>query len=104
VFEIKVKKSFSAAHFYVGVGGPERSPHGHDFRVTAVFTTESTNELGMIAHDKDMLKLLGKVIAPLDHEMLNDLSFFYSPTLESIATLILVSLRAVVPPQLKSST
>lgn len=101
MFEIKVKSQFNAAHHYSGVGGPERSLHGHTFNVSVFVNVadEFVNELGLTVHPRDIRKTVDKVVSELDHRNLNDMDEFEdrNPTLESIAVLVYHSLKGVLP-------
>lgn len=102
MYEVTVTTKFDAAHCYEGIGGPERSLHGHTFSVEVVYQAREPNELGMVVHDKDIIKMTRKIVAQLDHVNLCEQDVFkdtkeHNPTLENIASVIFGTLQVVCP-------
>jgi len=80
MYEITVRKTFSAAHT-LDIGGKRENLHGHNFKVEATIASEKLNADGLV---------LDEILEDLDHTFLNDLPPFskMSPTAENIARFI----------------
>ncbi|MEA2014093.1 MAG: 6-carboxytetrahydropterin synthase [Thermodesulfobacteriota bacterium] len=89
MYEITVKKTFSAAHTLV-IGGKREELHGHNFKVEATVSSEGLNKEGLVLDFRVLKKWLDEILEELDHTFLNDLTAFKnsSPTAENIATFI----------------
>lgn len=87
MYEIAVKKSFSAAHRLIGYGGQCENLHGHNWVAQVSFTAEKLDEQGMVIDFARVSKELGRITGMLDHKLINDVKPFDSvnPTAEKIA-------------------
>lgn len=90
MYEIKVRKSFSAAHNLKNYHGKCEHLHGHNWLVEAVFSYKSLDKDGMAMDFKLAKELLEGVIERLDHSYLNELEVLknINPTSENIAKFI----------------
>jgi 6-pyruvoyltetrahydropterin/6-carboxytetrahydropterin synthase len=97
MFEIDIKKDFSAAHFLKGYNGDCANLHGHNWTVEAYITSNSLDEIGIAVDFRLLKKELLNIIDELDHTCLNDLPQFKSqnPTSEIIAKYIYTSLSKI---------
>ncbi|MBW2630487.1 MAG: 6-carboxytetrahydropterin synthase QueD [Deltaproteobacteria bacterium] len=105
MYEITVKKTFSAAHT-LNIGGKREDLHGHNFRVEATVASEKLNADGLVLDFRVLKKWVNKILEDLDHTFLNDLPPFsnISPTAENIAKFIYDRLeKNTVPVDLKVS-
>ena len=68
--------TFSAAHQIRGhQGGCERM-HGHNYRVRVVVAAERLDALGMVIDFADLKQVVGEILGPFDHRVINDLPPF----------------------------
>jgi 6-pyruvoyltetrahydropterin/6-carboxytetrahydropterin synthase len=97
MFEIDIKKDFSAAHFLKGYNGDCANLHGHNWTVEAYITSNSLDEIGIAVDFRLLKKELLNIIDELDHTCLNDLPQFKSqnPTSEIIAKYIYTRLSKI---------
>jgi 6-pyruvoyltetrahydropterin/6-carboxytetrahydropterin synthase len=97
MFEIDIKREFSAAHFLKGYKGNCASLHGHNWIVEAYILADSLDEIGIAVDFRVLKKELEAIISKLDHSCLNDLSCFESqnPTSEVIAKYIYNELTTI---------
>ena len=96
MFKIKVRDSFSSAHYLKNYKGPCENLHGHNWIVEVEVKGKTLNELGLLIDFKELKKLLKKVLAELDHKVLNEIPFFknHNPSSEFIAYYIFQKLKA----------
>jgi len=68
--------TFSAAHQIRGhTGGCERV-HGHNYRVRVHVSAAALDPLGMVLDFADLKAVVGDVLGPFDHRLLNDVPPF----------------------------
>lgn len=90
MFDIEIRRTFSAAHQLKGYDGDCRNLHGHNYSVVVHVAAEKLNDIG-IALDFKLLKVaLDEVIGPFDHHNLSELPEFQAvnPTSEILAQTI----------------
>jgi len=89
MYEITVRKTFSAAHT-LNIDGKREDLHGHNFKVEATIASETLNADGLVLDFRVFKKWMDEILEDLDHTFLNDSPPFHtiSPTAENIATLI----------------
>lgn len=95
MYEIRIRRSFSAAHNLKNYKGKCEKLHGHNWNVEVVFAYDSVDKNG-IAIDFRMAKRMVKSITEkLDHSYLNELNLLknINPTSENIAKFIYASLK-----------
>lgn len=87
MYELGVKRTFSAAHQLRGYHGPCETLHGHTFAVEVRVQAEEVNELGLAMDFKEIKKLLEKLLADYDHRLLNQVPPFerQNPSSENLA-------------------
>ncbi|MBN1231817.1 MAG: 6-carboxytetrahydropterin synthase QueD [Candidatus Coatesbacteria bacterium] len=87
MYKLKVKTYFSAAHCLEGYPGACQRIHGHNWDITACFSSDKLNELGMVEDFNVLKKELNMLIEKLDHRLLNEIEPFdkINPTSENIA-------------------
>lgn len=90
MYEVTIKKDFSAAHTLRDVGGMCEGLHGHNFIVEATLSAPALNGEGLAVDFRDAKAWLSEVIGELDHTCLNELPCFSgrNPSSENIARLI----------------
>ena len=89
-FDLRVQRSFAAAHHLRGYPGDCQRPHGHTWMVAVVLRANRLNELGFVVDFKDVKTAVDLAIASLDHTDLNTLPEFQSvnPSCENVAQVL----------------
>lgn len=87
MYEVTIRKSFSAAHLLKEIGGKCEELHGHNFIVEVSAAAEALNEEGLLIDFRDLKRWTDEVLADLDHKYLNELPFFkdVNPSSERVA-------------------
>ncbi len=87
MYEVTIKKSFSAAHLLKEIGGKCEELHGHNFLVEVSVAAESLNSEGLLIDFRVVKGWTDEVLEQLDHKYLNELEYFKSinPSSEQIA-------------------
>lgn len=99
MFEIIVKKKFSAAHRITGYPGDCSKLHGHNWLIELRLGVEKLNDLGMAFDFRKAKDILEECMEKLDHTCLNDNPFLDggNPTAERLAEIIFNELKQKVP-------
>jgi 6-pyruvoyltetrahydropterin/6-carboxytetrahydropterin synthase len=89
MYEITVKRTFSAAHTLV-IGGKSETLHGHNFTVEVTLSSERLDNEGLVVDFRVLKGWTDETLEKLDHSFLNELSFFQdiNPTSENIARFV----------------
>jgi 6-pyruvoyltetrahydropterin/6-carboxytetrahydropterin synthase len=87
MYEVTIKKSFSAAHLIREIGGKCEALHGHNFLVEVSVAAESLNDEGLLIDFRVVKRWTEEILAQLDHKYLNELEYFQNmnPSSEQIA-------------------
>jgi 6-pyruvoyltetrahydropterin/6-carboxytetrahydropterin synthase len=87
MYEVTIRKSFSAAHLLKEIGGKCEALHGHNFFVEVSVVAESLNEEDLLIDFRDVKRWTQEILEQLDHKYLNELDFFQgvNPSSERIA-------------------
>lgn len=98
MFELRVKVDFAAAHHLEGYPGDCARPHGHNFVVEVFARSEGLDSIGMAMDFRALKGAAKELIAPWDHQDLNELKDFQklAPTAENIAKLSFDRLSATL--------
>ncbi len=90
MYEVTIKKSFSAAHVLKEIGGKCEELHGHNFVVEVSVISCELNAEGILIDFRILKKWTDEIIDELDHKYLNDIEHFkgINPTSEIIAKFI----------------
>ncbi|MHB8907355.1 MAG: 6-carboxytetrahydropterin synthase QueD [Syntrophales bacterium] len=90
MYEVTIKKSFSAAHLIREIGGKCEALHGHNFLVEVSVAAETLNEEGLLIDFRIVKQWTDEILAQLDHTYLNELDYFQNvnPSSEEIARLL----------------
>lgn len=99
MFEVKVEKSFSAAHHLLNYNGKCENLHGHNWKTEVFAKGEKLNASNILIDFKDLKKELNDVLEYLDHKDLNELEPFknQSPSSELIAKFIYTQIKERFP-------
>ena len=87
MYEVTIKKSFSAAHLLKEIGGKCEELHGHNFLVEVSVVSESLNSEGLLIDFRVVKGWTDEVLEQLDHKYLNEIEYFKSinPSSEQLA-------------------
>jgi len=87
MYEVTIKKSFSAAHLLKEIGGKCEALHGHNFLAEVTVASEWLNSEGLLIDFRTVKRWTEEVLQTLDHTYLNELDFFKgrNPSSEAIA-------------------
>lgn len=108
MFEISVKKSFSATHALAGSRGLIEEPHPHRFECEVKITSKTLGEGGMGVDFRSVDEALDAIVGPIEGSSINDSRLLAgkSPSAENIALAIFNVLEERFPKEalLKSVT
>ena len=95
MYQLSIRKEFSAAHRLREYQGKCEALHGHNWKVDILVSSSKLNKIGIVADFKDLKTILNKVLEELDHAYLNDIPYFrkHNPTSENIAKYIFTRLK-----------
>ena len=87
MYEVTIKKSFSAAHLLKEIGGKCEELHGHNFLVEVSVASESLNSEDLLIDFRVVKRWTDEVLELLDHKYLNDIEYFknINPSSEQLA-------------------
>ena len=90
MYEVTIRKSFSAAHILKDIGGKCEDLHGHNFIVEATVKGEALNEEDILIDFRDLKRWTNEILEALDHKYLNEIEVFkgMNPSSERIARYI----------------
>ena len=90
MYEVTIKKTFSAAHTLKDIGGKCEELHGHNFTVEVSVASRELNEEGLLVDFRTLKGWTEEIIEELDHKSLNDIPYFEktNPSSENIARFI----------------
>jgi 6-pyruvoyltetrahydropterin/6-carboxytetrahydropterin synthase len=90
MYEVTIKKTFSAAHILKEIGGKCEDLHGHNFIVEVTVRGESLNQEDILIDFRDLKRWTNEVLEALDHKYLNEIEVFNrtNPSSERIARYI----------------
>jgi len=88
MYELKIIQWFSAAHFLRHYHGRCENLHGHNWKVEVMVEGKTLGESGMLLDFREIKKITEKILAPLDHQLLNRVKPFnrINPTAENLAS------------------
>lgn len=89
MFELRIKVDFPAAHHLEGYPGDCARPHGHNWVLEVFAKSKRLDSVGMAMDFRDLKREAKEVVAPWDHQDLNQLPDFKerNPSAEQIAVL-----------------
>lgn len=90
MYEVTIKKMFSAAHRLREVGGGCEKLHGHNFAVEVSVKAPDLNKEGLLIDFRDLKRWTNEILDLLDHKCLNELPEFknLNPSSEHISRFI----------------
>lgn len=95
MYEIKIIRFFSAAHFLSDYHGKCEALHGHNWKVEVIVRREDLGEGNMAIDFSRLKRITEDVLKKLDHKNLNELPYFkdQNPSSETIARYIFKELE-----------
>lgn len=98
MYELSIRGHFDAAHALHGYEGECRNLHGHTWDVEVVVAGEHLDDVGIVYDFKTLKEDLARVLQPLDHVYLNDVTPFdvLNPTAENLARYVFERLSETV--------
>lgn len=101
MYEVTIKRAFSAAHSLKEIGGKCEKLHGHNFTVEVSVATERLNSEGLVVDFRVLKDWTDQTIKEFDHKYLNEISIFRgnNPSSENIANYIYTQItrKATIP-------
>jgi 6-pyruvoyltetrahydropterin/6-carboxytetrahydropterin synthase len=90
VYEVTIKKSFSAAHTLTEIGGNCEELHGHNFTVEVSVSSHMLSDDGILIDFRILKQWTDDILKEMDHKYLNDIPYFKDsqPSSENIAKYI----------------
>ncbi len=90
MFDVEIRRTFSAAHQLKGYEGDCRNLHGHNYSVVVHVAADKLNDIGIALDFKLLKAALDEVIGAYDHHNLSELAEFQAvnPTSEVLAMTI----------------
>jgi len=87
MYEVTIRKSFSAAHLLREIGGKCEELHGHNFIVEVSAAADALDEEGLLIDFRLLKRWTDEILDELDHKYLNELECFegMNPSSERIA-------------------
>jgi 6-pyruvoyltetrahydropterin/6-carboxytetrahydropterin synthase len=100
MYEVTIKKSFSAAHLLKEIGGKCETLHGHNFLVEVSVAGEALNGEGLLIDFRLLKGWTNEVLEGLDHTYLNEIDPFkhLNPSSEQIARFLYEAIGAKALP------
>lgn len=99
MFELTVKRKFSAAHQLRGYEGKCENIHGHTYGLEVFVQAEKLNELGLAADFKEIKRIVDQIIERYDHCLVNEIPPFdqLNPSAENMARVFYRELKDKLP-------
>lgn len=102
MFELEVRRTFSAAHA-IAIGGKREPLHGHDWEVHLVVAAAELDRDGMVCDFHELQSGLDAVLLPFCSANLNENAPFdrLNPTAELVAQHIAEAMLSRMPPRVE---
>ena len=90
MYEVTIRKTFSAAHILKEIGGKCEEMHGHNFIVEVTVAGPSLNSDDLLIDFRVLKGWTNEVLEEMDHKYLNDVECFkgMNPSSEQVARYI----------------
>jgi 6-pyruvoyltetrahydropterin/6-carboxytetrahydropterin synthase len=90
MYEVSIRKTFSAAHVLQEIGGKCEALHGHNFDVEVTIAGARLSTEGLLIDFRVLKNWTEEVLETLDHKHLNEIDCFrgINPSSENIARYI----------------
>ncbi|MFO8056345.1 MAG: 6-carboxytetrahydropterin synthase QueD [bacterium] len=99
MYELAVKRRFSAAHQLRGYKGKCESLHGHTYLIEVFVRSEELDRTGLAVDFKELKKVIDGELSRYDHAFLNELPPFDkdNPSAENMARVIYGGIKKGLP-------
>ena len=99
MFELVVKRRFSAAHQLRGYKGKCENLHGHTYMVEVYVRAEKLNDIGLAVDFKDLKSKIDELLDRYDHHLANEVPPFdrLNPSAENMARVFYDDLKNQMP-------
>lgn len=98
-FELKQQFQIESARFLPNL--PPEHPcsqmHGHSFKIIVTLQSTLDAKIGWVRDYHEISTVVGQVLKPLDHKVLNQVSGLENPTSEVLAVYLYEKLKAKLP-------
>ncbi len=90
MYEVTIKKMFSAAHRLDNIGGSCEKLHGHNFLVEVSVASDSLDAEGLLIDFRHLKGRVAALLETLDHKCLNEIPALrgLNPSAENVAKFI----------------
>ena len=90
MYDVTIRKTFSAAHILKEIGGKCEEMHGHNFTVEVTVAGPSLNSEDLLIDFRVLKGWTNEVLEEMDHKYLNDVECFkgMNPSSEQVARYI----------------
>ncbi len=97
MYEVSVRRQFSAAHCLRDVGGKCEELHGHNFTIEVSVAGKNLDDHGLLLDFRLLKVWIDECLADLDHRYLNEVPAFQgiNPSAENIARHLHAQLSAM---------
>lgn len=97
MYEVSVRRQFSAAHCLSDVGGKCEELHGHNFTIEVSVAGRNLDDHGLLLDFRLLKAWIDECLEELDHHHLNEVRAFQgiNPSAENIARHLHVQLSAM---------
>lgn len=99
MYELVVKRKFSAAHQLKGYRGKCEALHGHTYQVEVYITAEKLDEIGLAVDFKELKNIIDALLDRYDHHLINEIQPFdeINPSAENMARIMYQELKKQMP-------
>jgi 6-pyruvoyltetrahydropterin/6-carboxytetrahydropterin synthase len=99
MYELVVKRRFSAAHQLRGYHGKCENLHGHTYRVDVFVRADKINDIGLAADFKELKIIIDALLDRFDHHLANEVPPFdrLNPSAENMARVFFEELKKQMP-------
>jgi len=99
MYELVVKRKFSAAHQLVGYKGKCENLHGHTYGVDVFVRADELDQAGLAVDFKELKKAIDGLLDDYDHRLLNEVPPFdeINPSAENLARVLYQALKDRLP-------
>lgn len=106
-YDIKLRRSFAAAHAIRLYDGSLEPVHGHNWDVTVTVSAEQLDSIGVVMDFHELQRRLDEIIRPWSNRHLNEVEPFetpgggLNPTAEHVAMVVAGRVAKTLAPPLK---
>jgi 6-pyruvoyltetrahydropterin/6-carboxytetrahydropterin synthase len=99
MYELAVRRTFSAAHQLRGYRGKCEDLHGHTYKIELTIRAEKLDHIGLAMDFTDLKRMLDAILETYDHKLLNDIPPYdrINPSAENVARTVFEILKPQLP-------